>query len=670
MFYEVIPSKLFGPQPVLTYSSDQNLQPGHIVEIPLGKAKTVGIVKKLVQAPTFKTKPITKLLYSQPLPTHLLKTADFLADYYLIPLPLTLSLLLPRGVEKTRHQLKELKAITTKSSNRAKSTQKSTQVLAKSTIKTEQNLKLPIIPLNNAQKNAIVGLKEAQEHTKLLHGVTGSGKTNIYLKLAENALKSEKSTIILVPEIALTSQLVRVFSETFGSKITLIHSRQTEAERHLIWEKLLTAPENTPQIIVGPRSALFCPVKNLSLIIVDECHESTYFQENAPKYSALRVASFMAKTLGIDFIEGSATPLVQDYYLAKRKNSLVRLTEKAKTTAVKPEIKIIDFKNRDYFAKNRYFSTPLLESISKNLEHHRQSLIFHNRRGSSPLSLCEDCGEELLCPHCFLPLTLHSDTYELVCHTCGYKTPVPHSCPHCKSPNILHKGFGTKLLESELKKLFPSARVARFDADNKKSETLDFLYDDIKAGKIDILIGTQAIAKGLDLENLATVGVVQADAGLSLPDFSAEEKTFQLLTQVIGRVGRGHLDTAEVFIQTFRPDHPTLNFAIAENYPDFATYLLKKRRRQNLPPFSYLARLELTMKTESIVLKKIQAFHQTLSQNPKLQLSVPTPAFHERTDKGYTWQLLVRAKSRPELIRSLQNLDPHIRLTLDPPSLL
>ena len=645
MFYEVIPEKLFRKDAgILTYSFDSPLLPGQIVEIPLGKTSTVGIIRKKVAQPNFATKSISKILYSTPLPTHLLKLVEWMAAYYLIPLPTALSLILPKGITKNRRKN------------------------PKTDEKTEQTPKLPIIDLNQAQKNALLGLQQAQEATKLLHGVTGSGKTNIYLETAKNALSEQKSTILLVPEIALTGQLVRVFEETFGQKVTLIHSRQTEAERHKIWEKILE--DNSPKIIIGPRSALFAPLNNLGAIIIDECHESTYFQENTPKYSTLRLASFIAKTLKIGCIQGSATPLIQDYYLANSKKSLVTLNEKAKKSAINPDIKVIDFKNRDNFSKNRYFCNDLLKSIAYNLENGHQTLIFHNRRGSAPLSICEACGEELLCPNCFLPLTLHSDTYELICHTCGHKEKVPHVCPKCGSPSILHKGFGTKLLETELKKLFKNAKIARFDADNTKNDSLDALYDQVKSGEINIIIGTQTVAKGLDLPKLVTVGVVQADAGLSLPDYTAEERTFELITQVIGRVGRGHLDKAEVFIQTFRPDSEVINLAIQNNYPDFAKYTLKKRKQSNFPPFTFVAKLEITYKTESLALKKIREAYRKLAKIPNLYTSVPAPSFHERTSRGYTWQLVVRAKSRTILIDSLKNLDPNIHITLDPLSLL
>ena len=276
----------------------------------------------------------------------------------------------------------------------------------------------------------------------------------------------------------------------------------------------------------------------------------------------------------------------------------------------------------------------------------------------------------MLCPNCYLPLTLHADTYELVCHTCGHKERVPLNCPKCGAPGILHKGFGTKLLESELKKLFPKATIRRFDADNKKNEGLDAVYTEVHDGNIDILVGTQTLAKGLDLPKLATVGVVQADAGLNLPDFMAEERTFQLLTQVIGRVGRGHTDMAEVFIQTFRPDSPVIDFATELDYDGFYEYVIKKRRKAGFPPFMFVAKLEITMKTEAAVLRKIRETAKKLQNNSRLLVSPPMPAFHERTSRGYTWQIIVRAKSRKALVETCSNLDPNFRVTFDPVGLL
>ena len=524
------------------------------------------------------------------------------------------------------------------------------------------------IPLNPAQKLALGGLSQAPGATKLLFGVTGSGKTNIYLKMASSALSEQKSVILLVPEIALTGQLVKVFEETFPSIVTVIHSKQTEAERHLIFNSLLE--RDGPRIVIGPRSALFAPLSNLGLIIIDEEHESTYYQENTPKYSAVRVASKMAEVCKCPCILGSATPAIEDFYLARKRDSLVVLSEKAKKTAVRPDFKIIDFKNRDEFSRNRYFSNPLLKAIATNLENGRQSLIFHNRRGSSPLTICEDCGEELLCPTCFLPLTLHVDSYEMQCHTCGYKCRVPSACPKCGGSSLIHKGFGTKLLENELLRLFPKAKVKRFDADSKKGESLEEMYASVRDGEVDILVGTQVLAKGLDLPLLSTVGIVQADAGLSLPDFSAEERVFQLITQVMGRVGRGHLSTAEVFIQTFRPEHPVLSFAVNEDYLGFSEYLLEQRRKSGFPPFKFVAKVAVTMKTEASTLKKIREAARKFSSDKRLLVSPPMPAFHERTARGFTWEIIIRSSSRKALLEASSGLDNNFHVSLDLPSLL
>ena len=670
MYYEVIPE---GKTEELTYSYDSSLLPGQIVLVPVGRRVVPGVIVKKVAQPDFKTKSILEVLYSKPLPMHLMRTVRFVHDYYIVPSGQALSLVLPRGVEKKRRKTEQMFGT---SSRRVLSSPPPPlgsrggppPATPPAYVNTELETVLSEIKLNTHQKNALKGLQEAPGATKLLYGVTGSGKTNIYLKMAENALKRHLSTIVLVPEIALTGQLVRIFEEVFGERIILIHSGQTEVERHLIFKHILETEK--PLIVLGPRSALFAPVSNLGLVIVDEEHEGTYYQENAPKYSAIRVASFMAQATNASLVLGSATPTIEDYYLASRQGSVVTLADKAKSAAIKPEIRIIDFKNRENFAKNKYFSNSLLLAISNNLEKRLQTLIFHNRRGSAPLTICESCGEEILCPNCYLPLTLHADNYVLHCHTCGFTEKVPSSCPKCGAPGLVHKGFGTKLLESELKKLFPKARVKRFDGDNKKGEGLEAFYTEVRDGEVDILVGTQTLAKGLDLPKLSTVGVVQADAGLSLPDYMAEERTFQLLTQVIGRVGRGHLSEAEVFIQTFRPEHPVLKFAANEDYLGFFEYMINRRKRAKFPPFRFVAKLTITMKTEAIVLKKVRELTSRLSRDSRLIVSPPQPAFHERTSRGYTWQIILRAKSRKALLEVCSDLDKNFRVSLDPPGLL
>ena len=518
----------------LTYSFDDSLLPGQIVLVPIGRRVVPGVVVKKVAQPNFKTKSILKVLYSKPLPKHLLKTVKFVHDYYMVPSGQAVSLILPRGVEKQRRRRKTEQMFGNiddktfySGPRRSRPSPRGERANSRAAaLRNAPSLECPCrlpakIPLNTPQKNALEGLLKAPGATKLLYGVTGSGKTNIYLKMASMALSEQKSVVLLVPEIALTGQLVQVFGEVFGERVVMMHSQQTEAERHLIFDRVLESEE--PLVVIGARSALFAPVLNLGLIIIDEEHENTYHQENAPKYSAIRVASFMATTVNCPLILGSATPMVEDYYIASKRGAVVALTEKAKASAVKPRIKMIDFKNRDEFSRNRYFSNSLLKAISDNLENGRQTLIFHNRRGSAPLTICDDCGEEVLCPNCYLPLTLHADDYVLQCHTCGFSEKVPVGCPKCGAPGLIHKGFGTKLLENELKRLFPRAQVRRFDADNKKGEGLDAIYSEVRDGEVDILVGTQTLAKGLDLPKLATVGVVQADAGLSLPDYMAEQ---------------------------------------------------------------------------------------------------------------------------------------------------
>lgn len=648
MFFEVIPTEVYrSGGGALTYSANQKLLPGHIVLIPLGRRTVLGIVLRQVKKVDFPTKPITRLLHPLPLPTHLLKSALWLAEYYLSPLPATAELMLPAGLA-ARTAFKKPSAVAPP----------------------QKTLRLPLIPLNPAQKTALQALQKAPGATRLLRGVTGSGKTNIYLKLAADTLQQQKSVILLVPEIALTSQLVQIFEQTFGERVLVIHSSQTRAERRQTWLQILE--NNAPQVIVGPRSALLAPLKNLGLIIIDEAHENAYYQENTPRYAATRLASFIASNLKIPCILGSATPNLTDYYLAKTKHTLVELSHKAKVTAIDPKICLVDSKDRANFSRNRYFSNQLLTNIKANVEDKHQTLIFHNRRGSAPLTLCEECGWQALCPECYLPMVLHADTYTLSCHLCGHHEKVPSSCPLCHHPGIVHKGFGTKLLESELKNLFPQAKIARFDGDNKKTDDLASLYHEVKSGEIDILIGTQTLARGLDLPHLATVGIVQADAGLSLPDFAAEERTFELLTQVIGRVGRGHLDTANVVIQTYQPNHPVIQTAITTDFPAFARYLLQHRRTGQLPPFTYLAKLSVTYKTEKTTLAKIQAAADLLRQNPALTVSPPLPAFHEHTNRGFTWQIILKSASRPALRQALLPFTGNqpYSVTLDPPSLL
>lgn len=643
-YYLIAPAKTFhSSDNLLTYSSETPLKIGQIVEIPLGRQSTIGIVVKNTTQPDFDTKSITKIIYEQPLPKKLVDALFWLSSYYRCPLSTVIQAALPRGITKNRRgKLPETPNIT------------------------------PIDnPLNSAQRAAIRAIEENPANTILLHGITGSGKTNIYIELCARTLAKNQSVILLVPEIALTSQLVRNFQQHFKN-ITLLHSNLTESLRHQLWEKILT--DNQPQVIIGPRSALFAPVQDLGLIIIDEAHEPAYHQEQNPKYSASLLAGKLAKT-----VLGTATPLISDYYLCKSHNAIVEINQLAIESDKHTSISVIDLKDHSDFTKSRILSNQLIESIKASLANHTQSMLFHNRRGTAPMTICDKCGWQALCPNCFLPLVLHADAFQMRCHTCARNFPVPTACPECKNASIHHKGFGTKLIEDELHRLFPSAKIARFDMDTDDDLKLTKIYDEVYRGDYDIIVGTQMIAKGFDFPRLTTLGIVQADAGLSLPDFSSEERTFQLITQVIGRAKRGH-QNSNIFIQSFQPDHPIISLASQSDYASFYNYLVQKRQQSKLPPYSFLLKLSVTYKTETATVKNIRTLHKKVIQTTKqlqipenrIVVSPPMPAFHERTSTGYTWQLIIKAKSRQNLLDIFDHLpkNNYLHYDFDPISLL
>lgn len=643
-YYLIAPAKTFhSSDNLLTYSSETPLKIGQIVEIPLGRQSTIGIVVKNTTQPDFDTKSITKIIYEQSLPKKLVDALFWLSSYYRCPLSTVIQAALPRGITKNRRGKLPEAPNTTPIDN----------------------------PLNSAQRVAIRAIEENPANTILLHGITGSGKTNIYIELCARTLAKNQSVILLVPEIALTSQLVRNFQQHFKN-ITLLHSNLTESLRHQLWEKILI--DNQPQVIIGPRSALFAPVQDLGLIIIDEAHEPAYHQEQNPKYSASLLAGKLAKT-----VLGTATPLISDYYLCKSHNAIVEINQLAIESGKHTSISVIDLKDHSNFTKSRILSNQLIESIKASLANQTQSMLFHNRRGTAPMTICDKCGWQALCPNCFLPLVLHADAFQMRCHTCARNFPVPTACPECKNASIHHKGFGTKLIEDELHRLFPSAKIVRFDMDTDDDLKLTKIYDEVYRGDYDIIVGTQMIAKGFDFPRLATLGIVQADAGLSLPDFSSEERTFQLITQVIGRAKRGHQDS-NIFIQSFQPDHPIISLASQSDYASFYNYLVQKRQQSKLPPYSFLLKLSVTYKTETATVKNIRTLYKKVIQTTKqlqipenrIVVSPPMPAFHERTSTGYTWQLVIKAKSRQNLLDIFDHLSKnnYLHYDFDPISLL
>ncbi len=645
-YYEVAPSQIVRiDTTTLTYASESSLLPGHIVTISVGKKTMYGVIIREVSQPSYETKKVLSLIESAPIPHPLISLAIWLSSYYVTPLPTVLQTVLPRGLQKTRR----------KSFSDTKKT--SFRIRTKKVFTEEQ-------------QHALTEINAASPGSILLHGITGSGKTYVYIELAKQMLAQGKSVILLVPEIALTSQLVDEFSQHFNS-IILTHSKQTEAERHLAWREALYS--TLPRIIIGPRSALFLPLNNLGLIIIDEAHEPSFKQEQSPRYSALRAASTLASYYKAKVIFGSATPSITDYYLANHSNRpIVRMTKSAREDTVKPTVTLVDMTHKQSFREHRFLSNTLLVHIKKALTNHRQVLIFHNRRGSASTTLCENCGWTALCPNCFVPFTLHADNHLLRCHICNTAQKVPTSCPVCNSINIIHKGLGTKLIESELKKLFPNTIIARFDGDTASTETVEQKYKQLYEGDIEIIIGTQVIAKGLDLPNLRIVGVIQADAGLSIPEYGSSERTFQLLAQVIGRVGRSHHPT-QVIVQTYQPTHPAVIDGLTQNYEHFYSHTLAERKRGAFPPFTYLLKLVCIYKTEAATIKNTQKLATELRQKVPnyVQILGPVPCFYERQHDTYRWQLVVKSPKRADLVSLLEHLPrSHWQFELDPISLL
>jgi primosomal protein N' (replication factor Y) len=644
-YYEVAPNQIVRiGNDFFTYSSEILLSIGQIVLIEVGKKQMIGIILRQTSKPSYATKPITSIVEQTPLPHQLIDLALWLSKYYATPLATVLQTILPRGLQKKRRPQPAQPTITKR--NRTN------------------------IVFNKEQVAALSTLAKYDTGTFLLQGITGSGKTELYIDITKQAIANDTSVIILVPEIALTPQLISEFSNHFDN-LLVTHSKMTESARHIVWSEALESLK--PRVVIGPRSALFTSFKNIGAIIIDEAHEPSFKQEQNPKYSALRAATMLGRFHNAKVIFGSATPGVVDRYLAEQSNRpILTLTKLARTGSIPPSITLVDMKKRTNFNGHRFFSKQLIEQVTKTLQIGQQVLIFHNRRGSTSTTLCEKCGWTAECPKCFLPLTLHADRHHLRCHICGYATDVPTSCPICNSTDIIHKGIGTKLIESELRKLFPNANIARFDADNKSDEAISARYNDLYNGTIDIAIGTQIIAKGLDLPHLRTVGVIQADAGLVLPDFSTNERTFQLLAQVVGRVGRNEHQT-QVIVQSYQPTHPSIISGLTQDYESFYTHTLRERRRGLFPPFTHLLKLTCVYKTETAAIKNSQKLARELRTkvHASVQILGPTPAFYERQNNTYRWQLVLKSPKREYLIDTLSLVPPKSwQFELDPTSLL
>ena len=510
--------------------------------------------------------------------------------------------------------------------------------------------------------------------TFLLHGVTGSGKTEVYLQAIAHALEQGKGAIVLVPEISLTPQTVERFKARFSSGplqtlVAVLHSHLSAGERHDEWHKIR---QGRARIAIGARSAIFAPVEPLGLIVVDEEHEHSYKQEEAPRYHARDVAIVRGQMEGAVVVLGSATPSLESYYnCGKGKYTLLRLPERADDKKL-PVVRIVDMRQTVRPGKGvPLFSPQLKEAIARRVEQKEQVILFLNRRGYSTSLQCPLCGYVAECPNCSVSLTYHRHENKLCCHICAHVAPVPAVCPNekCRNPAIRYSGVGTQKVEATLAKLFPQARVVRMDSDSlKRKEDYRRILGDFRVGKIDILVGTQMIAKGLHFPNVTLVGIIYADLALHQPDFRAGERTFQLLTQVAGRAGRGDIE-GEVFVQAFTPFHPAIQFARRHDFEGFYEQEMEFREQLKYPPVGRIALLTLKGRNEEKV--KFSAdylkheLEKAVGSIKDLVIAGPAPAPLAKAETYYRYQIMLRAPRMATLSQRLALLIRSLTLPED-----
>ena len=537
----------------------------------------------------------------------------------------------------------------------------------------ESNQALELNPEQKQACEAVVGAIGKQHPPFLLQGITGSGKTEVYLQIIQGALDMGKTAIVLVPEISLTPQMTERFIARFGDKVAILHSGLSNGEKYDEWRKV---ERGDAQVVVGARSAIFAPLKNLGVIIIDEEHEASYKQDSNPRYHARDVALLRAQYNQAALVLGSATPSLESRARAgKGVYQHLRLTQRANPLASIPEVQLIDF--RDYIGQNETsnFTPPLIEAIQDRLDKKEQVVLMLNRRGYSSFVMCRECGTVDTCPNCDISLTLHMDTKTMNCHYCGFSKEIPHVCPNCQSHSIRYYGTGTQKAYDELAELFPQARILRMDVDTtRKKGSHQALLDQFGKGEADILLGTQMIAKGLDFPNVTLVGVLNADTALNLPDFRSSERTFQLLTQVAGRAGRAE-KAGQVLIQSYNPNHYAIRFAKDQDYEGFYAYEMGIRRQLGYPPYYFTIGITLSHKKEEEVVKRAYEVMEILRSGLSDACIIlgPTPKPIARTHNLYHYQILIKYRLEDELASTLNQVlaltqereNSELRLSID-----
>ena len=494
-----------------------------------------------------------------------------------------------------------------------------------------------------------------QHDIYLLKGVTGSGKTEIYLQTISEVIDKGEGALMLVPEIALTPQMVHRFKSRFGEQVAVLHSGLSNGEKYDEWRKIEKEEAN---VVVGARSSIFAPLKNIGIIIIDEEHETTYKQEEFPKYHARDVAIWRGQYHKCPVVLGSATPSLESRARAtKGIYTLLELNNRVNNQAM-PEVAVVDMRDEAKKGNHSIFSESLLQALNERISRNEQSVLLLNRRGYSSFVMCRDCGYVLECPNCDISQTLHMDTKTMKCHYCGHEEGIPNICPQCTSRSIRYFGTGTQKVEEELNKLMPQARIIRMDVDTtRKKGAHEKLFNKFENKEADILLGTQMIAKGLDFPEVTLVGVINADTALGLPDFRSAEKTFQLLTQVSGRSGRGEKE-GKVIIQSYNPEHYAIQYAKKHDYDAFYKREMHLRHLSEYSPYYFLLKISVSHENEMTAAKKISQYTDYIrpALSDKAIVLGPTPKSIARTHNRYHFQVLIKYKQEPELTEKIHDL--------------
>lgn len=684
------------------------------VRIPLRQRDSTGTVLDIGEPPqtNFTLRPISSLIDPEPLITpQLMALGKWIATYYVAPLEQVMRALLPESVRQDSHSEKTRKAVKlvqmpdeqvlAKLAKRApkqhiilklleasagqmslkdlgggsvtasiKSLEKqdyvefTTESVRRDPDADQEFLESKPLQLNEEQQAALQSITAPELSDKgvpkpfLLHGVTGSGKTEVYLQAVQYALDQGKSALILIPEIALTPQTVQRFKSRFAmiqDSVAVLHSHLSQGERFDEWHRIR---KGEARIVIGARSAIFAPLTKLGIIIVDEEHENTYKQETSPRYHGRDIAVLRAYFEKAVVVLGSATPSLETFQNTQSgKYKLLKLQQRADAQAM-PIMRVIDMRIEAQKQKGRQaiLSDRLRTSMEAKLKNGEQIILFLNRRGFARSLQCPPCGHVCECQHCAIPLTYHRSEERLICHMCGYQAITPHKCPSCGDKAIRLQGFGTEKVEEIIHKVFPQARLARIDADSmRRKNALRDTLNKFKAHKIDIIIGTQMIAKGLHFPNVTLVGILNADLGLHVPDFRAGERTFQLLTQVAGRAGRGELE-GEVIVQTFTPHSPSVQFARHHDFDGYAEQELQFRNQFGYPPFSHCALLGTRSTHERRAEFTLENLHKRLGKElpPQIELGEPMPSPLTKAHGQFRYQMMLKSSSARLLHKHVQ----------------